>query len=631
MAFNITGLSSGLDWSTMISQLVALQRKPITNLEDRQTTLSEKKSAWAEVNTMLLTLKTTAGSLSSLDDFDRFTPNASIAGTSSDVEDLLSFSVGSNASEGTYSIKVNQLATAQKLVSSSFSSSSVALGISGGISVNGREVSIATTDSLADIRTKINALNSGENPAGVTASIIAVSDSEYRLTLTSKDTGVDGMSITDNTGGLGLTELVAGQDAEIMVDGFTITRSTNQIGDVISGVTLNLVGDDPSATVTLNLNRDNDGIKEKIREFVDGYNKLMSYIEKQSTVSDGGKTTATLFADSSLRSVKTALRSAILSGVNGLDSTLDHLSRIGINIDRYGQLSIDDKTLDGYLDSNFAEVVNLFAAHGTSSSSELSYVYSGNAAAAGDYDVEITQVATKASTQGTGFSGTLTSGATLTLTSSGGTEENISLTSGMDMDAIVDAINTGNTLGITAENIGGQLSISSRSYGSSGNFTVSGISAELGIADSTYSGDDVAGRIRAEGSSDWMTMTGRGQLLTGDADQDVDGLVIRYTGTTPTTPGSLDFSFIQGVAKKLENALHSMTDSIDGYVATKQKTLQSQMDKIDKKIENMEVRLARYQETLMAKYSAMESMLSILQSQQSWLEGQIKSLSGSSD
>jgi flagellar hook-associated protein 2 len=50
------------------------------------------------------------------------------------------------------------------------------------------------------------------------------------------------------------------------------------------------------------------------------------------------------------------------------------------------------------------------------------------------------------------------------------------------------------------------------------------------------------------------------------------------------------------------------------------------MDKIDKKIANMEVRLTRYQETLTAKFSAMEAMLNTLQSQQSWLTSQITSL-----
>jgi flagellar capping protein FliD len=81
----------------------------------------------------------------------------------------MSFAGGTNASEGTYDITVTQLAKAQKLVSGSFGSTTEALGISGDLVINGRVLSLAGTDSLATIQSKINALNSGEDPAGVTA------------------------------------------------------------------------------------------------------------------------------------------------------------------------------------------------------------------------------------------------------------------------------------------------------------------------------------------------------------------------------------------------------------------------------------------------------------------------------
>ncbi len=871
--FSVSGLASGLDWQNMISQLVELQRRPITLLEGNKTALSEKQSAWNEMNTKLLSLRTAAGSLSSLDDFNLFTPTATVSGTSSDVGDLLSYAVGSNATEGSYSITVNNLATAQKLSSRSFSSTSEALGVSGDVIINNRVLGIGATDSLADIQTRINALNSGENPAGVTASIIRMSDNEYRLSLTSKSTGEDGIFLANGSGtdilsefgladstltlrnaitggaqssafssstdavgtSLGLTsaasgtvtiagvgiaidlstdsldsiagmingnatlqaagvsasvvsstnddetvytlqidgtqnftdsgnalqalgilkqgysdvsgvtgttentnsgavitgstlladidgyntwtsgdsitiqgtghdgsavgptvftitasatvddllgaveaafggevsasvdgigaiavednqagasslsltlsssiadanstldfgafdlstvrkrEIVAGQDAEITVDGVAFTRSTNQISDIITGVTLNLVGEDPEATVTLNVDRDQGAIKEKIQDFVDSYNEVMSYIATQNTVPGEGEDAKPLFADTSLQTIKSSVRSVILSEVSGLDSTLDHLSLVGINIDKTGRLSIDDETLDGYLETNFEDVVNLFAAQGTSSSSNLTYIASDLGMAEGDYEVEITQAATRASTVGSGFSGTLSSDATLTLTSAGGTEQSISLSAGWNISSIVNAINSGNTLGITAESDGGQLRITSGSYGSSG-FSLSVTGGNLGLTDGAYEGLDVAGRIREQGSAEWMTMTGQGQILIGDDGQAVEDLRLKYTGTGT---GTFDFSFIKGVGEQLDHALYSMTDSIDGYVANKQDSLQNRMDNIDDKIDDMEVRLTKYEETLIAKYTAMEKMLSQLQSQQSWLTSQIQGL-----
>ncbi|HPV31003.1 MAG TPA: flagellar cap protein FliD N-terminal domain-containing protein, partial [Deltaproteobacteria bacterium] len=56
--YSISGLASGLDWRSMISQLVELERRPITLLEEKQTTLGEKKSAWNQVNSLLRSLKT---------------------------------------------------------------------------------------------------------------------------------------------------------------------------------------------------------------------------------------------------------------------------------------------------------------------------------------------------------------------------------------------------------------------------------------------------------------------------------------------------------------------------------------------------------------------------------------------
>jgi len=874
--YSISGLASGLDWRSMISQLVELERRPITLLEEKQTTLGEKKSAWNQVNSLLRSLKTAAGALNSPDDFNLFTPKATINSTTLNVSDLLSYAVGSNATEGSYNITVNNLAAAQKLSSKSFGSTSEALGISGELIINNRVLSIAATDSLSTIQNKINALNSSENPAGVTASIIAISTGEYRLSLTSRATGSEGISLAsgsaDNiltqlgladgtlslrnavTGGarswafsssagsigqvFGLTgaasgtvtiagvavsidlstdslediagtinnnaalqaagvhasvvqskngdetvytlqidgtqdftdssnilqtlgilkqgysdvtgvngtmentvngaaissstllididgyntwtpgdsitiqgtghdgtaldasvfsitesstvgdllsaveaafggevtayvngsgaivvednqagasslsltltpsiaaansslnfgsfesstirkrEIVAGQDAEITLDGITFTRSTNQISDVIAGITLDLIGADENATITLNVVRDYEGVKGKIKELVDSYNKVMSYIAAQNEAPGEGNATKPLYADTSLYTVKSTLRSIILSGVTGLDSGLDHLSLIGINIDKTGQLSINNAKLDGYLQSNFEDVVNLFSAQGTSMNSSLTYITSGINMAEGDYEVEITQTATRASAVGSGFSGVLSEDATLTLTNARGKEETITLSAGLNIASIVNAINSGNTLGIVAENDGGQLRISSSTYGSSGEFTLSMTGGNLGLADGTYTGLDVAGRIREQGSSDWMSMTGRGQTLIGDDDQAVEGLWLRYTGSET---GMVDFSFIKGVGDRLDKALHYMSDGIDGYVANKQKSLQNQINNIDKKIDRMEMRLTQYQETLIAKYTAMERLLSQLQSQQSWLMNQISFMSG---
>jgi flagellar hook-associated protein 2 len=1024
--YSVAGIASGLDWKSMITSLMAIERKPEDLLTAKKTTLDEKYKEWSTINTKLAALETSAISLASLDDFNLFTSSTSVTGTSTDASKLASFIVGSNASQGSYSLTINNLAQAQKLGSKSFNSLSNGLNISGDLVINGHTINIAATDSLTNIQNKINTLNSGSNPAGVTASIITVASGQYQLTLTSQNTGKNGMilangSATDILGELGVAdsttsvrnavtggaqssalssstesikdligltsgasgtvtiagvgiaidlssnsledikntingntdlqtagvsavivpktssgsttytlqingtqtfvdssnilqtlgvlkqgnsnvsgvvgnkgntsggtaitkstllkdidgyntwtmgdkitiqgtnhsggavgptdftmtetstvgdllsaveaafgnevsayanssgaivvednqagtsnlnltltssitnpsstldfgtfglpstirkrEIVAGEDAQINLDGTTITRSSNQITDVIAGTTINLLNEDPGATITLNITQDYSGIESKISDFVKKYNDLMTEINAQFTYTQDTSSTSTttqktpaLFADSTLQTIKGTIRSTILSGVSGVSSSLDHLSLVGINIDKTGLLSIDDKKLEGYLKTNFADVVSLFAAQGTSTNSNLTYVGSSNNTEAGAYQVQITQAATKASTEGSGFTGTLSGDTNLTLTDNSGRTAHISLTSGSNISTIVNAINSeiskeyqqimvgdkrlyadvshtsaitssttlnsiyddtgasanlangdeitfsgtdrsGNAvngsftisntatqtagdllstiqniygagysalidsqgrivikdttsgdskltlsintiknlnfgtvdvdptgadgsqsgrfaMGITAENVGGQLKLSKDDYGAY-SFTIAN-GTNLGLADSTYTGNDVAGRISKDGSSTWMTMTGSGQTLTGDADQSVDGLVVKYTGTST---GSFNFNFTKGVGDVLNRILDQMSDSTSGYVSKKQVALKNQMSSIDNKITDMEARITKYQETLTKKYSDMETLLSKLQAQQTSLTSLISSLSSSS-
>lgn len=1002
-----------------------VNRQPETLLNNQKTKLNNQKTAWNDVNTKLSALQTSAKALSSLDDFNLFTSNASVSGSTKEVKALLNFAVGTNASQGSYDLVVNNLAKAQKLASKSFGSTSEALGMSGDAVINGKVLSIASTDDLEDIKNKINALNSGQNPTGVVASIYSVATGEYRLSLTSQSTGAEGIylangseedvltqlgvadgttslrktitggaqsaefssstqsiasllglsgaessdllaiaghtlsstidlstdsletiknkinaegiagvtasivsstedgettyrlqidgatgfadsknifqtlgilkqgssdvsgltgnkantangsaitkdtllvdidgyntwtagdkitisgkqhdGVTDITpvdltitgastvsdfltaiegayggdvsasingsgtivvednqsGASGLTmtlastiaaggstlsfgtfaastvrkrEVVAGEDAQITLDGVAITRETNSINDVITGVTLNLVSEDEDAHVNLNITRDTAGLKEKISDFISSYNDIMTYINKQFTYTASSSTSSSttsnadnqpiLFADSSLQTVKDSLRGVILSGVSGIESSLDHLSLIGVNSDKTGLLSIDSTKLDGYLQTNFEDVMSLFVAQGTSTNSALTYVNSGSKSLEGDYDVEITTAASQATTTGAGFSGTLGSNAVFSLTDKYGRNAQVSLTAGWNITSIVNAINSelpkqyqevlvgansltdtslsgpitedstwdhvngstlvnGDTLtftgtnrsgksvsgsytvsdtstdtvggllsaindaygsgynayidsqgriaikdkttgdsqlsltinsakidfgtidadptgadgshegryamDLTASNSGGQLKITNNAYGNL-DFTLAVTGGDLGMTDGTYSGNNIAGRIRKHGSSDWMTMTGLGQSLTGAVDQDVEGLVIKYTGATAPVD-YLDFTFISGIGNKLNTILDNMTDSLSGYVAAKQNTLQDQMDDIDQKISDMEVRLKREETQLTNKFVAMETMLSQLQSQQQWLTGQLNALSSSS-
>ena len=440
----ISGLSSGFDWRNMIDQLRAVEHRRVDLVTNQKTATQNQLKAWKELNTKLLALKTSAEKLKGADDFNIFSSSLS-SSSSTKAEDLLAVSVGEKADIGFYGIEIIQTAQAQKMSSGTFTSQSTALGApyAGTFLVNGRTVTIDATDTLADVRIKINNLNSGANASQVTASIVSYSSTDHRLILTSQKEGASGLSLQQVPEAFGFQEIQSGRDAQLKVDGTSLTRSSNTITDVISGVTLNLKKGQEGTIITLNVNRDMDGLVNQIKGFVDKYNDVMSFIQTQSSYDTEKKQPGgVLFGEGTLRSVKTELINDLVNPVWGVSSQFSIMGLVGVNLDNEGRLSVKESTLKGYLETNFEDVKNLFIANGTSSVGTVDYVDHGLKTKAGTYAVNITQAATRGTVTGTvDLSGGLDQNTTLTL-GSGNTTFTVGLTNGMTLTQIVNAINS---------------------------------------------------------------------------------------------------------------------------------------------------------------------------------------------
>jgi flagellar hook-associated protein 2 len=209
----VSGLASGFDWSTMIDNLMKVDQQKVDLVGTQQTTYKNQLSEWQSFNTQLLSLKTAADALKDPEDFSVYTSNMTSDNSAVDASDILSVSTSSQASKGSYAINVSSLATAQKLSSRPFSSTTDALGASyaGDLLINGVAVSINATDSLADVRDKINNANAGTTASGVSATIISYGANDYRLLLTSDATGKDGIGL-QNASASDLVELFGWKD-----------------------------------------------------------------------------------------------------------------------------------------------------------------------------------------------------------------------------------------------------------------------------------------------------------------------------------------------------------------------------------------------------------------------------------
>lgn len=325
-----------------------------------------------------------------------------------------------------------------------------------GTAISAFTYTVQAGDTVLDFLGRINNATTGFGSGSQTATasisngkiIITDStsgDSQLSLTLVANNEGggtLDFGAISATTEGRDM-QLVAGQDAKLTVDGISVTNSTNSVSDVIQGVTLNLLSIESGTTINLAVARDLATIQSNIETFVSDYNDIISFIGDQFKYDEEKKKTGgVLFGDQTLASIQSDLRTIMVNTVWGANTDLNTLGLAGISFDNAGVLTVDSSTLSGYLDTNFDDVRDLFAANGSSTNSNIKYIGHTKKTQKGDYAVNITQVAAKGSVTGNiDLSGGIGGNDTFTLTE-GGRTATVAVTAGNDIDTIVNAINS---------------------------------------------------------------------------------------------------------------------------------------------------------------------------------------------
>jgi flagellar hook-associated protein 2 len=440
--YTTTTSSSSVDRSGLTEDDVLSSRvNPILDQIDvytAKTAVNETKiSAYQEMQSLLQTLESAVDTLSNPSDgttnvFDSLLASLS-SNNSTSASNILSATIASGTTAGTHTISVSQLAAAEQLASGSQTSESAALDLSGSFTIGESGSSAATitmtsTMSLSDL---VTAINNQSASTGVTASIVTVSsstsDPEYRLLLSGADTDasidmaqtsgtvLSSLGLTNSDGSTAADVLQAAQPAILTVDGISgIERSTNDISDILTGVTLNLTQANASTTITMAITNDTASVETAIDSLVTAYNSWRSFVNtNQATDSTTGAaaSTATLFGDSTLRDASLTIDDALNSFV-GTNS----LSSIGLSLDSSNQLTVDTATLESALSDDFSSVAELFQYQAKTSSSDLTLVNHTGATYSGSFTLDLT---TNSSGTLTGVSGTDSSGNAVDFTFSG--------------------------------------------------------------------------------------------------------------------------------------------------------------------------------------------------------------------
>ena len=377
---------SGLNITQIVDSLVQAEKTPQSELINNKITKNNTSiSAIAEVKSALSGL---SSSIKTLKGSTALTPTSNSTSITVEINDA------SKATTLDSSITVSSLAAGQTLAFSGFSSSTAIVGggtlklergdwSSGSFvassTVSSQDITVSSTDTLASLRDKINALN-----YGVTASIVGTGDGTFNLVLKS-ETGAEnalrvtatespsgsGLASIDNTSTNASKQKIAGVDASIVVDGITLTRSTNNITDLFEGYSVNLISTTSSAAKIVS-SVDIDQAEKYLQTFVDAVNVIKKVFNEKTFRGTSSSKPGPLASDTVILGIKKRIDSFFSSGITGFGADSLYLSNLGVRTEKDNTLSLNSTILAKELKNNPATYDAIFNSMYSSGSSLLS-------------------------------------------------------------------------------------------------------------------------------------------------------------------------------------------------------------------------------------------------------------------
>jgi len=376
MAISSAGIGSGLDVKSIVSQLVALEQKPLSQLQVKSSSLTAKLSAYGQLQSQMANLQDMASKLATASNWDAMSvssSNAAISGTATTA-----------AAATAFSVQVSQMAQAQMAGSAPLAPAGSPVGAGtlrielGSWSTSGPatftkgtaaavSVAVGATDTLSQIADKINVAG-----AGVTATVLK-DDAGERLLMRSSATGeasafrvqalaepvapaTEGVAITDGTGlgrlafdpanatgGLALTQPALNTKATI--NGVPVSSQSNTL-EAIAGVKLTVSKTTTdTGPVEVSIKRDTAAAKTSINNFAASFNAISDALSEMTKYDAATKRGGTLQGDSTAVGLQAALR-RLVGGSGPAGTAVGRLSDLGVEFQKDGTLKVDATKLD---------------------------------------------------------------------------------------------------------------------------------------------------------------------------------------------------------------------------------------------------------------------------------------------
>jgi flagellar hook-associated protein 2 len=665
---SVGGLVSGIDTNSLTDSLVALEQQKVTAITTQQQASQLALSDLGTVSSMLSTFSTDAGAVSTMADFSLFTPSstnsaaATITGTGSGMQ-------------GNVNVGVQQLATSWEVASQSMSSSIVGLNLSGTLNISQSaasqlstgtstplQVSIASTDTLQNIASKINATTG----SGVTASVVTLGTGDTRLMLNGVDTGSTSFSVTESDGGNVLSGLGLQSKTTNATSNFQLklaaggpATATSTLGSLYTGIGANNVAKGDGLSLTYTNGSDtktvsglasdiSGGATDDLRQVT--VSQLASWMSTQM----GGD--ATVGINSSGQLVATSAGGKTLSFTLGMGTDSAGTIPLGsstsgnnwANVLQQGQSAF--YTMNGIAVSSSSNqdsatvagaTINLV---GVTSSTNPPATLSLSLNTTGiqtniqtmltDYNNlqdYISQKTTSTDTQSTDANGLtvnkVTPGELSSDTAVGMLSQQLQTIMTMPIPALTGKTqyNSLASVGITTDASTGHLTIDQTKFQAALTADPQGVSRLFSNSAWTDNGNATVGGWTNSTQTGTYSLTPSTDTIDGSSGNRVGDILFSTKGnsnglgvTAPTSiSGSLNATFVRGIAGQISQFINQVQDPVSGILTSDSTSVQGQITDLGKQASDQQTRVNDYRTQLLASFTAMESAMSTLKNQSS--------------
>ncbi|CAM5788980.1 flagellar filament capping protein FliD [Castellaniella caeni] len=362
------GVGSGLPLDDLLDQLQTSENASLQPIQAQEDTANATLSAYGTLQNSISNLQAAAQPLSNPQSFN--TLQANVGGSA------FTATVDGGAIAGQYDVTVDQLASAQTLVTAGQASQTISNGTGGSLTItlaNGTSNTLDLTGKDTSLNGLVAAIN-GDSALGVSATLVNDgSASPYHLLLIAQQTGTQAavssissdnanlqnlLGFTQGDTGSGVTERAA-SNAQLHIDGVAISSPSNTLQSAITGVTLTLQSVDADPT-KLDITHDTTQATQSVQNLVTAYNSVLSTLQSLTAYDTGTQTASPLTGNPLALQVQEQLNNAL--DTPSSSGSLSSVFSLGLSTDpTTGQLSLNTDTFSSLLASDPTDVQNVLA------------------------------------------------------------------------------------------------------------------------------------------------------------------------------------------------------------------------------------------------------------------------------